>query len=427
MLSRRHLLKSGALLPMALAGIDAGAQSKPAKLTILSHRVNMSVVSQGKTGDLLAEWSKRNGIAVEWVTLDTGPLHERMFREASLGSTSIDLAFIVNTRATPVVATLFEPLDSWMQSNPLEDPTDLFPGLVNAMKFGGKQYAVPHRHATTGFHYNEAIFKERGVPIPQTFEDVVDAAKRLTFTRPDGSQVFGFLIEGDNYPNVIDMARAFDGDFITQDFKIAANQPAMVRAVQTLRDFYAAGVMPRTWTAIKGEEVNTWMQSGRVAMTITSFGRTQFYNDKEKAKHPGDVKVMAMPASKELHSKYAESAPAKTEFWSMCIPKNATNKAHAWSLIKELSSKENTIKAALNGNGPVRRSAYTDARFTSTLSYAAAEAATLKVARVPIPAFDNAAKAGDIFVEELQAAVLGRKPVPLAMQDVERRVKPLLP
>ena len=312
MLSRRHLLKSGALLPMALAGIDAGAQSKPAKLTILSHRVNMSVVSQGKTGDLLAEWSKRNGIAVEWVTLDTGPLHERMFREASLGSTSIDLAFIVNTRATPVVATLFEPLDSWMQSNPLEDPTDLFPGLVNAMKFGGKQYAVPHRHATTGFHYNEAIFKERGVPIPQTFEDVVDAAKRLTFTRPDGSQVFGFLIEGDNYPNVIDMARAFDGDFITQDFKIAANQPAMVRAVQTLRDFYAAGVMPRTWTAIKGEEVNTWMQSGRVAMTITSFGRTQFYNDKEKEQDSSSISTQVFFEKKDMDNFESEEQSLKT-------------------------------------------------------------------------------------------------------------------
>ena len=64
----------------------------------------MSVISQGKSGDLTAEWSKKNGIAIEWVTLDIGPLHERMFREASLGSTSIDLAFMVNTRATPVVA-----------------------------------------------------------------------------------------------------------------------------------------------------------------------------------------------------------------------------------------------------------------------------------------------------------------------------------
>ena len=427
MLNRRNVLQAGFSVPAVLASLSAWPQNKPEKLTILSHRVHMSVVTGAKGGDAAAEWSKRNGIGLEWVTLDTGPLHERLFREASLGSTSIDLAFLLNTRATPNVANLLEPLEALMQANPLEDPKDLFPGLMAAMKFGGKQYAIPHRHATTGFHYNEAIFKERGVPIPKTFEDVIEAAKKLTFTRADGSQVFGFLIEGDNYPNVIDMARAYDGDFITADFKLGVNQPAMLRAVQTMRDFYATGVIPRNWTAIKGEEVNTWMQTGRVAMTITSFGRTQFYNDKEKSRSPGAIKVMALPAARDLQGKFREAAPAKTEFWSMCIPKNARNKSVAWSLIKDLSSKENTVKAAINGNGPVRASAYADARFAALMPYAAAEAATLKVARVPIPAFDNAAKAGDIFVEELQAAVLGRKGVAMAMDDVAKRVKPLLP
>ena len=50
-----------------------------------------------------------------------------------------------------------------------------------------------------------------------------------------------------------------------------------------------------------------------------------------------------------------------------------------------------------------------------------------KVGRVPLPAFDDAAKAGDIFVEEMQAAVLGMKPVEEALADIERRVQPLLP
>jgi len=427
MLNRRGFLQAGGAAPALLASVAGWAQAKPEKLTVLSHRVHMSVLTGAKGGDATAEWIKRNGIGIDWVTLDTGPLHERLFREASLGSTSIDLAFMVNTRATPNVANLLEPLESLMQANPIDDPKDLFPGLMAAMKFGGKQYAIPQRHATTGFHYNEAIFKERGVPIPRTFEDVIEAAKKLTFTRPDGSQVFGFLIEGDNYPNVIDMARAYDGDFITADFKLGINQGPMLRAVQTMRELYAAGVIPRNWTAIKGEEVNTWMQSGRIAMTINSFGRTQFYNDKDKSKNPGAIKVIALPAAREMQARYPASAPAKTEFWSMCIPKGARNKPFAWSLIKELSSKENTLKAALNGNGPVRASTYADARFTSTVPYAAAEAATLKVARVPIPAFDNAAKAGDVFVEELQAAVLGRKGVALAMDDVARRVKPLLP
>ncbi|MCY7306309.1 MAG: extracellular solute-binding protein, partial [Rhodoferax sp.] len=175
MMNRRNVLQAGWSASLALGPTLGLAQNKPEKLTILSHRVHMSVLTGAKGGDATAEWVKRNAVGIDWVTLDTGPLHERLFREASLGSTSIDLAFMVNTRATPNVANLLEPLDGLLKSDPLEDTADLFPGLVAAMKFGGKQYAVPQRHATTGFHYNEAIFQERGVAVPKTFEEVIEA------------------------------------------------------------------------------------------------------------------------------------------------------------------------------------------------------------------------------------------------------------
>ncbi len=41
-----------------------------------------------------------------------------------------------------------------------------------------------------------------------------------------------------------------------------------------------------------------------------------------------------------------------------------------------------------------------------------------KVARVPLPAFDEAARAGDIFKEEAEAAVLGMKTPEAAMAAV---------
>ena len=61
------------------------------------------------------------------------------------------------------------------------------------------------------------------------------------------------------------------------------------------------------------------------------------------------------------------------------------------------------------------------------LPYAAAEQKVLQVARIPIPAFDNATQAGDILVEEVLAATLGQKTPQAAMEDVAKRVKPLLP
>jgi multiple sugar transport system substrate-binding protein len=428
-ITRRHLLVCGSAAVAAAAtglGPKAAGQASE-KLNILSHRVHRIVSTGPQGGDITAEWSKRTGVAVEWLTFDTGPLQERLFREASLKETAIGVAFLLNTQATPSVTNLFEPLDEHLKAEPIEDFADFFPGMVEAMRFGGKLYAIPFRHATSGMHYNEEFFKERGLSgPPRTIEDFAEYAKKLTYTRADGSHVTGLVQAGVTYPNVVDMARAWNGDFITPDYQVVANQPPMVRAISLLRELYQAGAFPKGFASIQTEDVNTWMQTGRAAMCITSLGRNSIYNDPTKSKFAGKIKATTIPISKELQDKF-EVAPAKVEFWALVIPRNSRNKQLAWSFIREVSSKTNTLKAALNGNGPVRNSTYDDARFAGKLPYAAEERRVLKIARAPMPAFDNAQKAADIFREEAEAAVLGFKPPQKAMDDVVARVRPLLP
>jgi hypothetical protein len=71
-------------------------------------------------------------------------------------------------------------------------------------------------------------------------------------------------------------------------------------------------------------------------------------------------------------------------------------------------------------------STYADEKLKAAMPYAADEAAALKASRIHLPAFDEQARAHDIFIEETQAAVLGRKPPQRAMDDATARVKPLL-
>jgi multiple sugar transport system substrate-binding protein len=111
----------------------------------------------------------------------------------------------------------------------------------------------------------------------------------------------------------------------------------------------------------------------------------------------------------------------------MAIPRNSRRKDLAWSFIKAMATKEATLAAALNGNGPVRNSTYEDQRLRDLIPYAEEERRVLRVARVPLPAFDEASRAGDIFKEEAEAAVLGMKTPEAAMASVVARVTPLLP
>jgi multiple sugar transport system substrate-binding protein len=395
-------------------------------VTLLAHPVIRSVAEGVQGGDITAAWRKRTGNSLEWVTLDTNPLHERLFREASLGRTSIDAATLVNARAVPRIINLFEPLDDYMKADPIEDMADIFPGLLKAMTFDGKVYGIPFRHSTSGLHYNSELFAERDIMgSPTTIEELAVVARKATYTRADGTRVYGFVISGTTYPNMVDLARAWDGDFIDTGMKVVANQPPMVKAVTLLRDFYREGVLPRSFAQIKDEEVTTWMTGGRAAMTIQGLSRTQFYNDPTKSKFPGKFKTAVMPVAADLKSRF-EAAPVKTEFWCFVIPKNAAHKMEAWELIVDLLSRDNTLKAALNGNGPVRASIYRDPQILARLPYAPVEAIELKYARIPLPAFDQSARAADIFVEEVQAAVLGSKEPQAAMDDVVRRVEPLV-
>jgi multiple sugar transport system substrate-binding protein len=72
-------------------------------------------------------------------------------------------------------------------------------------------------------------------------------------------------------------------------------------------------------------------------------------------------------------------------------------------------------------------STYTDPDFAKDQPLAAIEAKALAGARVPLPAFPEAARAQTIFLEEVQLTVLGRKSPKEAVAAITERVKPLLP
>ncbi len=85
------------------------------------------------------------------------------------------------------------------------------------------------------------------------------------------------------------------------------------------------------------------------------------------------------------------------------------------------------MAGAINGNGPVRPAAYDDPRVQEKVPYASAEKAAVEVAKVPLPGFANSAKVDDMVKEEVQAALLGAKTPQQAMDDLTKRVEPLLP
>lgn len=425
-LSRRGLLAATTLAAPFVIGGQARAQAK--SLNIIGHRVHRAVLTGeggGKGGDVLGEWLKANGVEANWSTFDVAPLHERLLREASLNETSFDVAFMVNTNAVPRALKLMEPIENLQKKDPIEDFAEIAPGMVKALTLDGAAYGVPMRHATTGLHYNEQFFSERGLSgPPRTIEEMIDFARKTTFQR-DGAAVNGFAMEGVSYVNMVTLSLAYDAPFIAPDLTVLPNEKGMVETFKLFRDLFSERVLPRNFPTLKQDEVIVQMQQGRIAMCHFAYGRYFAFNDAQKSSFPGKIRAAAPPAAAALSSKNG-GVVGTTEFWSFVIPRNSKNKELAWSLVKAMSAKEAVIRAALNGNGPVRPSAYNDPRIKAAIPYAETEARTLAVAQPPLPAFDRAVEAGDALAQTVQAVAIGQMTPEQAITELKRRVQPLV-
>jgi multiple sugar transport system substrate-binding protein len=409
----------------AVTGRHEPAWAAGRTLNVLCHRVHQLCLTTGVAGNLTQEWQTKNDADIAWTTFDTDPLQDRLFREASLDKTDFGVGYLVNSRATQKAASLLEPLAQFQSAERIEALDDIAPGLRQAMTIGGKLIGIPVRHATNGLFYNEALLESRGISAPPaSLEELVDQAKRLTFRTEDGRQVTGMVLASELAAFPVTFARGFGGDFISPDLKLVPDPAALERAIATLRAMFEAGSLPRSYATTTNDDQVTWMQQGRAAFTVLPFARYAQLNNKDQSRNPGRIKAIEFPLSESLRGK-ATMAPV-TEFWAMTIPANARDKALSWSFIRAMSSKAVTLGAARNGNGPVRLSTYAEPSFASAQPLAAVEQKALEKARVPLPAFPEAARAQAMFVEEVQLAVLGRKSPKDAVAATIERVRPLL-
>ncbi len=414
----------------AAGGAEGAAPAKkaePAVLEIISHRVHKTVATTGDGGDIVADLVKKGGLVkgANWNTLEIGPLHDRLFREASLPQTDVAVAYLLNTYALPRVANLLEPLDEYLKKAPIEGFKENFgPGMLGTLTFGGKLYGIPMRAATHALGYSADIFKERGVAgPPKTPEEFYEIAKKCTFKRKDGTQVYGYVQQSHYYyTGVAGLARMWDGDFITTDFKVVCNQKPMVNAMELLAKSYKEGIIPQNVPSIQHAEKQRMIEQGIIAMTFDAAGKIWSYR---KTAILPNLEVALGPMTAEVRAKYGDYPPMNTEFWSFVIPKNSKFKEQGWELIRELSSADGSLRMAQNGNGPVRESVFKDPKYGEKVPYADIAMKTSRNARVPIPAFEKAPQAMELIDSYIQKGMFGEMSAQAAMDELAKKLKEL--
>lgn len=417
------LFAATALAGLALSGI-AVAQDNTT-LTIISHRVHENVArglgAGSAGGDIMGEWAQANNVTLNWITADIDPLHDRLLRELTLPQGSIDVAFVINKYATPRLTRMLEPLDSYMASEPIEDAEGIPAKLLAGLTLDDTVFGIPFRHATTGMHYNMHNIKAAGLDgPPKTSEEVVEYARALSGKDEDGNQIYGLTVPAGSGPfAILSLLSGFGAELFDADMNITANSPEMVAALTTMRALFEEGVLPPNLPTLSIDEVITLVQQGRTGLAFDPFARYGTFNSADAAKYPGEVLVAAIPAREGS----VPAVVAMTEIWAMVIPANSAHKDLAWDFVRTLSGPDATIRAALNGNGPIRPAAYDDERVQQMLPYWQAEAEAIANAVMLPSHYDAAAETGQIFMEEFQSAVLGFKSPEDAAAAMQSRIE----
>ncbi len=413
---------------MVLITATESRSADPVTVEIVGHRVHKLIATKGDGGDIMTPWLEQNAMiaGVNWNTLEIGPIHDRLFREASLPSTEVAVAYLLNTYALPRVANLLEPLDEWLEKSPIEGFEENFSkGLRDTMTFNGKLYGIPVRGAPAGLMWNETIFKERGLDgPPKTAEEFYEFAKKTTYKRDDGTQVYGFvLLSHYYYTSLVSMARMWDGDIITTDLEVRCNEEPVVKALAMLAKMYKEGIIPKNVPSIKHAEKQRIIQQCTVAMSFDAFGKIHSWNDPEQAVCP-TLKVAAPPIAEELKDTY-DHGPVRAEFWSMVIPKSSKYKEQGWEFIRHLSSTESAFSMALNGNAPMRADVFSNPAYAEKVPYAEIAFKTAATTRVPLPAFDKTPQAMELIDSYIEQAMLGEMEAQAAMDELAAELKAL--
>lgn len=155
------------------------------------------------------------------------------------GGSSVDLfRFPADNLPLLVKQGMVQPIDDYLTA---DDKADMYPNLLDAIKFNGKTYAWPLWVPPVGMYLNLDLFKERGVAVPDdnwTYEQFVAIAQKLTFTRANGQKVYGFT--GAIDPDLVNTWPIIMGDGgvpITPDNKkYAFDTPEAISGLQKLAD-----------------------------------------------------------------------------------------------------------------------------------------------------------------------------------------------
>lgn len=238
------------------------------------------------------------------------------------------------------------------------DTADIYPKLMEALgNYKGKQVAYPFAGYANVLAYRKDLYDAAGLKAPDTMEDLVAAAYKLT---DPAKKQYGFVANGQKGPAVAQDWMQYNaemgGSILDKDGKPALNSEANIKSLTVYRDLFKKAAPPGAADYDWGGREESFRQGIAANMQTWSVGAPGYY-DPKTSKVVGKVAIALAPRGKGLPKIYGIGG------WGMAINADAKDKQKeaAWTFIKWVTSPAIQKEMNLAGAGSyIRKSTVAD-------------------------------------------------------------------
>jgi multiple sugar transport system substrate-binding protein len=316
---------------------------------------------------LLPQFEQQTGIKTTNLILPEAEYFQKILVDLSTGAGEYDV-FMTGPYAHWAYdkAGWTQPLEDYLQDPKMTaqdyDAADLFGPLVDANRWDlslgggvgkGHQWAIPVMVETYVQVYRKDIYDAAGLKPASTIEEWRDNNKKATSGDIKGVIVRGSRGGGMTGTGFISTFRGYGGRVFDDNLVCTINSPEGVHIAEQ----YCASIKesgPAGWTNVTWYEGQEGYASGQYAQYFDCDFFTALYEDPSKSKVVGKNGVALPPHD-----------PAKQPFssvwtWALGMSSRAADKNAAWYFIQWATSKQQMLKATLDGGNynPTRKSVF---------------------------------------------------------------------
>ncbi|MEH7235449.1 ABC transporter substrate-binding protein [Bacillus sp. JJ1562] len=241
-LRRNKLLQFGVIsltaLTLAACGGETSGSNSPSTTEDGKVQIEFWTTDEENYAELVAEFEEQHP-DIDVVASYHGGYDEmaQKIQAAVVAKNLPDVAQLGQRHAIPQIADSGQliPIEELIDQDTIDD---IHSQLWDRFRYKDQLWTIPFESSTPVLYYNKTLFEEHGVKVPETWDELVQAAEALTIDEDgDGTnEVWGFNMAKDTPWYIQPMAWNRGAKLINEDGTVDLNSPEMVETIESFKD-----------------------------------------------------------------------------------------------------------------------------------------------------------------------------------------------